>query len=57
MVNFPPHLSISNQHLMIDGQYHNYLYGGIFVGPAWAAFMREALADEPVEQFEDVFRE
>lgn len=43
------------QHLMIDGQYHNYLYGGIFVGPAWASFMRDALADKPVEQFEDVF--
>lgn len=43
------------QHLMINGQYHDYLYGGTFLGASWAAFMAEALADQPVQGFEDVF--
>lgn len=41
--------------LVINGQYHDYLFGSTFVGPMWSQYMREALADTPVQGFPDVF--
>lgn len=37
----------------INGVYYGALYGGTFSGPMWAQYMRNAMADYPVESFNE----
>ncbi|WP_099332874.1 transglycosylase domain-containing protein [Actinomyces minihominis] len=43
------------QNLVVNGEYIDYLYGGPFLGQAWANYMMAALEGKEVLGFEDVF--